>query len=459
MNKNTPRLLVCFALAGLWLTANIPSAAAAEEKRLDLLETQVKDLQSEISRLHNEDDKRHRETDEKMSKYSFIYKSLDRISFGAYGEAFVRWQDSPTGSHTGFDARRLVLLPSFRVTDHIIFNAEIEFEHGGAASAVDGDSKTFEGGNVEIEQLYVDFLLNEHFNWRSLGVDLVPIGYINLFHEPTNFYSTERPELYRELIPSTWMEGSTSIFGKIVDGLNYQFQVSTGLEDNAETQEAGVPVGAINGVSGIREARPSIGEFNQSNNDFGYAARLSYQPSFIPGLAGSTSAYFTRTTPRQPIGNPVVLGDTNIWIVDTELRYRVPKTGLELRGDYVHILFDNAKNLGANNDGNPTNNTGDQMFGFYAEAAYHLDMRSFSKIPGEFVPFYRYSFIDLQTGSYRGSDVNVSTGQGHRQYHTFGGAYFPVPQVVLKLDYAVAMDEQPFGPNANRLQGGIGFFF
>ena len=60
------------------------------------------------------------------------------------------------------------------------------------------------------------------FSWRAPGIDLVPIGYINQHHEPTQFYSVLRPELYNGLIPSTWKVPATSIYGTIVDGIKYQ---------------------------------------------------------------------------------------------------------------------------------------------------------------------------------------------------------------------------------------------
>ena len=132
----------------------------------------------------------------------------------------AQWQN-------GFDAARFVLLPTYAITDNIIFNAEIEFEHAG--SGFDADDKLH--GTAEIEQIWIDFKIVDQFNWRSPGVDLVPIGYINQHHEPTQFYSVNRPELYNGLIPSTWFAGASSVYGTIADGLNYQVQVSSSIED------------------------------------------------------------------------------------------------------------------------------------------------------------------------------------------------------------------------------------
>jgi hypothetical protein len=149
----------------------------------------------------------------KTPLFGLGYRSNSVLSIGAYGELKFGNQEAPGGWKDGFDAGRIVLLPTLQVTENIIFNAEIEFEHGGIAE--DEDDKLT--GSVDIEQAYIDFKFNEYFNWRAPGVDVVPFGFINLFHEPTQFYSVQRPELDNGLIPTTWFEGSTSIYGKVVD--------------------------------------------------------------------------------------------------------------------------------------------------------------------------------------------------------------------------------------------------
>ena len=152
------------------------------------------------------------------------------LSIGAYGEVFFGAVQNPAAGgqwQNSFDARRFVLLPTYAITDNIIFNAEIEFEHAGAG--FDNDDKLH--GTAEIEQVWVDFKIADAFNWRAPGVDLVPIGYINQHHEPTQFYSVFRPELYNGLIPSTWKVPASSIYGTIVDGLKYQVMLSVSNED------------------------------------------------------------------------------------------------------------------------------------------------------------------------------------------------------------------------------------
>jgi hypothetical protein len=389
------------------------------------------------------------------------YRSRAVLSLGAYGELKFGGQEAPGGWRNGFDAGRIVLLPTLQVTDSITFNAELEFEHGGIAD--DADDKLT--GAIEVEQAYVDFKFNDYFNWRAPGVDVVPFGFINLFHEPTQFYSVDRPELYNGLIPSTWFEGSTSVYGKIVNNLNYQFQINTGLEDlgeNGGVPSPGTPYEAgINGMEALGLARTPIGDFNQSKNAPGFALRLSYTPPFAPGLSGSSSVFYTsNVTPRGAFAdNGQALGHSSVTMLDTELRYRIPRTGLELRGEVVDVIIGSTANLRANNDGDPENNVGQHLWGYSLEAAYHIDLSRHVRNGWEIVPFYRFTYQNLQTGGFSGIDDNLPTGQGQRRFHTLGLAVFPTPQVVLKLDYQFALDDAPDSPRADHFLGAVGFFF
>ncbi|HXX41529.1 MAG TPA: hypothetical protein VEI58_04610, partial [Chthoniobacterales bacterium] len=128
-------------------------------------------------------------------------------------------------------------------------------------------------------------------------------------------------------------------------------------------------------------------------------------------------------------------------------------------GELVDVFLGDPRNLRANNDGDPENNVGDKMWGGSLEAAYHISLSASIRNGWEIVPFYRYTYEDLQTGGFEGRDMNLPTGQGTRQFHTIGIAAFPAPQIVLKLDYQFAFDDAPNSPHADHLLGAIGFFF
>jgi hypothetical protein len=393
------------------------------------------------------------------------------LSIGAYGEVKFGTLQNPAAAgewQNGFDVGRVVLLPTYAITPNIIFNAEIEFEHGGAA--FDPDDKLH--GTAEIEQVWIDFKMIDAFNWRSPGVDLIPIGYINQHHEPTQFYSVNRPELYLGLIPSTWKAGATSIYGTLADGLSYQVQTSMSLEDfgddfglrTAANTVPPFPTGyapGIDGITALAFAQAPIGDFAQLNNAVATAAKLDYSPTFLPGFSGSTSAYYTpNTTPRgayDQLGN--ALNSSSLTMFDSEFRYRPPGTGLEFRGEYVRVIFGSPENLRANNDGNPFNNVGKVMYGTSGEVAYHWPLGTFIGSQWEAVPFFRYTYQNLQTAGFAGTDLNSPTGAGQQQFFTTGVAVFPSPQVVLKATYQHFKTDDPNLPHADYVLGGVGFFF
>jgi hypothetical protein len=394
---------------------------------------------------------------------------VEGLSFGAYGEIKYGGQQNPSANgqwQTGFDMARMVLLPTYQISDDIVFNAEIEFEHAG--SGFDNDDKLH--GTAEIEQAYIDFKPSPYWNIRSPGVDLVPVGYINLHHEPTLFYSVNRPELENGLIPSTWAAPATAVYGKIVDNLNYEVQLSKGLEDfgdsfslrtDANTVPTGSYAAGIDGKNALTFAKAPLGDFSQLNNAWGTTVRLEYTPPFIPGLAGSTSAYYTpNTTPRGAHSDSgVALGNSSLTLVDTEFRYRPPETDFEFRGEYTQVFIGDPANLRANNDSDATNNVGRTMYGLSGEVAYHYQLGHIMKTDWEAVPFYRYTYENLQTGGFAGSDANAPTGAGQLQFHTLGVAVFPTPKLVLKLDYQKVLDREAAGARRDSVLGAVGFFF
>lgn len=417
------------------------AAQSVDPAKVQELERQLQALKQEVERL-KEGPPANKELEDTMNRGFFKSRGL---SIGFYGEAKYRF---PEEGPAVFDPHRFVLTPSYQISDWLIFNSELEFEHGGIDEN-SGSSRSRFDGEIELEQFYVDILLNPHFNIRSLGIDLVPVGRINKYHEPTVFYSTERPELYREIIPSTWFEPSVGAFGKIVEGLDYQLMVSTGVEDATSQTGPGVTP-----TDGFRGARPRLRRANESN--LAYSGRLHY--SGIPGLDASTSFY---TTEMQGVGG------SQSWVAlgDIELAYRVPRTGLELRGDFAYWHIDKPRNLVVNNDANVANDVGKAMYGWYVEAAYHFWPEAWREGRGremDLVPFVRYSEIVTQTRLLSGSQ-EVDNGTTNKDFLTFGLAYFLNANFVLKADYRRNLNgsdaTETSGTNQDYFQIGAGVFF
>ena len=53
------------------------------------------------------------------------------------------------------------------------------------------------------------------------------------------------------------------------------------------------------------------------------------------------------------------------------------------------------------------------MYGYYGEVAYHFPLGTILNSEWEAVPFYRYTYQNLQTSGFAGTDLNLPTGAGH----------------------------------------------
>src|SRR5262245_24584524 len=119
------------------------------------------------------------------------------------------------------DFHRFVLLITHRFSDRIRFVSELELEH----ALVEGLEQ---GGEIELEQAYLDFLLSRGFNLRA-GMLLVPVGIINERHEPPTFYGVERPFVDTFIVPTTWFEAGAGVHGEVGRGWRYRAFVTAPL--------------------------------------------------------------------------------------------------------------------------------------------------------------------------------------------------------------------------------------
>jgi outer membrane murein-binding lipoprotein Lpp len=452
----------CLPLAAAAVLAVCPAVAESNETATAIqeLQKQIHQLQEEVSRLKavtqspttnmaampavTSESSEAPAVDHSLLGEGF-YKSKG-LTIGFYGESKYRMPEAGADS---FDAHRYVLTPGYEIADWLIFNSELELEHGGVDESTARGSRF--NGELEIEQFYVDILINDYFNVRSLGIDLVPVGRVNTTHEPTTFYSTERPELYREIIPSTWMEPSIGLFGKVTDTLDWRVMVSTGLEDYSSSSP-GVP--GVTATGGMRNARPRMRAADE--NKLAYTGRLHFNG--IKGLDASTSAYHVAAEGFNQ-------QDVNMTLWDIEALYRLPGTGLELRGDFAYWFIDSPENLLANNNVSLTDDIGETMYGWYVEAAYHLWPNAWRQGRGanmDFVPFVRFSQIVTQDGLPAGS-TELTDGTANRDFLTFGASWFLNQHFVVKGDYRMNLDgtatSAASATSQDYFQMGVGMFF
>lgn len=67
---------------------------------------------------------------------------------------------------------------------------------------------------------------------RKGGLFLIPLGFLNLTHEPTSYYGVERNFVETAIIPSTWREIGLSAFGVSDAGLRWDVGLTSGFNLN-----------------------------------------------------------------------------------------------------------------------------------------------------------------------------------------------------------------------------------
>ncbi|MEO5627257.1 MAG: hypothetical protein ABIQ70_14730, partial [Dokdonella sp.] len=148
---------------------------------------------------------------------SSVASAGDGTRLWGYGELnYTR----PTGrsSDTQADVRRAVIGFSHAFNEDTHVYGELEWEHAVVSADDSGES--------EVEQLYVEHQLNSAIAVRA-GLTLIPFGFLNERHEPTNYYGVERNFVETAIIPSTWREGGVSLLGSTDSGFNWNVGVTT----------------------------------------------------------------------------------------------------------------------------------------------------------------------------------------------------------------------------------------
>lgn len=238
-------LSVCLAALG-GLSLALPVAAETTDERIQRMEEELKQLKEQVNA-----------TADAMEAGPGAVKSRSR--FGGYGELHYNNLDTPAGDKKSIDFHRFVLFFDHDFSDDIRFVSELEVEH-----ALAGDGKP---GEVELEQAYVEFDLNDTTYARG-GLFLIPVGIINETHEPPTFYGVERNPVEKNIIPATWWEAGAGLGGQIgATGLSYDVAITSGLEVDPAT---------VN----IRKGRQKAAKATAEN--LAYTGRVKY--TGIPGI-------------------------------------------------------------------------------------------------------------------------------------------------------------------------------
>jgi hypothetical protein len=332
--------------------------------------------------------------------------------------------DKPSDADGTLDFHRFVLLFAHRFSDRIRFISELEVEH----ALVEGSE---EKGSVELEQAYLDFLIDRRFNIRA-GQLLVPVGLINERHEPPVFFGVQRPFVDTFIIPTTWFDAGAGAFGEFGRGWRYRAYAMAPLDATRFSADEGLSESAQKG------SRATVRHWATTGRaEYLGIRRLALGASFWTGRNASGSTTF----------------DPRLTLAEVDGRGRVGS--LDLRGQFAQVFISDAGELnrlrGLREGIDP--NVASQMLGAYLQAAHPLLP---FPAPREVIGFVRYERFETQhkmPAGYRPLEAF------NRSAWVFGASYFPDPDVVVKADYTIGLNRSSFVKAPSVFNVGLGWWF
>ncbi|MBW2270937.1 MAG: hypothetical protein JRH16_20460 [Deltaproteobacteria bacterium] len=403
------------------------------EDRIEELERTVGVLATELERTRRESVVP--ESPDLKSKYgmgpsaSKVFDLSRGLSLGGYGEINYTGFVGDKGSNLNkTDALRGVLYVGYKFSESIVFNSEIEIEHAD---------------EIFLEFAELNFMWKEWANAKA-GLLLLPMGFLNEIHEPPFFFGVNRPDVERQIIPSTWRENGVGFFGGYSDLVHYKLYAVNGLDASGF------------GASGIRGGRQKGSKALAEH--FAVVGRIDITPT--PETLFGASFYYGGSGQNQKLSNTdellpdVSFPDAETTVFDLHAQYKAH--GLHLRGLFTMAFVDDAGDLTRARMATDEDFEGaiaKQMLGGYAEIAYDI-WPWLASTERSFEPFYRYEYYDTQHEMPSSFSADRSK---EIQSHTVGFNFKPITNVVLKLDYRNRDPKD--GTIADEINVGVGYVF
>jgi hypothetical protein len=369
--------------------------------------------------------------EQKLQQLATATEEPSKFTTGGYGEIHINQEQS---GNKQADIHRFVLYLGYDFADWIKLNSEVEIEH---AFVADGN------GELSIEQLYTDFLINDNMNLRA-GRVIVPVGLINQRHEPTTFNGVERPSVDRVIIPSTWFAESVGVHGSLNPVLRYEMYLMNSLD--------GSKFSALNGIrDGRQKQQPGLSELAVSGRVDIYP--LMNSDLSIPQQLRLGASFFTGGVDNGNKGqNPKPSIDSSVDLYALDMEYSIGK--IDIRGEGVLTKINGAGNINFAYN----NNIASTIMGYYIEAGYHfwLDRWKTGKLKkSDAVIFTRFEKFNTQHKMPVGAVANKA---GDREELTVGISFFPTQNIVVKSDYQIRNNAT--GNKVNKIINlGLGWLF
>ncbi|MDO5510123.1 MAG: hypothetical protein Q4F57_05460 [Weeksellaceae bacterium] len=380
---------------------------------------------------------------------SKIYFTDAKFTVSGFGESnFINYlgeKNTESGDLELYftNLQRLVFYAAYKPTNWLVLYAEIFAEYINDGSHEDH----FEF----LPELFADFLISEKFNMR-VGTHQVKIGFLNNRDEPIMYYSVNRPEVERLIIPSTWIDLGIMTYGKVTDDLSWSASLYQALDPNV-----------MFGNSWIRQGRSETLRMNFN----GYTLNGGLEYRGIENTEIVANGVFARMAQDNMVSNTTLLSS---FIRHTRKNWTAMALGALGFNDNTEGIYD----LTFNPNTAMGEILGKRNFGYYVEMGYDLlsffpratqnaEFSNFLYNRAEFkLPlFLRYERLNthqqvaqqFENSQFPSTDLSA---------WTLGLNFNPRHNIVLKSNYQFRNNKVAL-PNGlhegDRFEFGLGFIF
>lgn len=471
------------ACIALLLTAALCSAAAAaaadsggrqsaEQQQIQALQEQLTAVQAQMKQLAEQNQtllRKEIELEGQVAQRSAAAQpppsapmasttagaAFSNVRLWGYGELYYT-RPTRDPSKAQADLARAVFGIGYSFDGRTEFNSEFEVEHAVTSAS--------DVGEFEVEQFYVDRRLSDAATVRA-GLFLMPFGFLNEHHEPTNFYGVQRNFVETLIIPSTWREGGVNVHGDTESGLSWNAGLTTGFDLSKWNYAPEFPqystaldLEASNSAP-LQSTHQELALANA--HDLSQYLALGYYG--LPGLSlgAAISSGKAVKVPAPP--NAPLPGDPRVTLWEAHARWTPAK--FDVSALYARGSISNLSAANASNPGSP-NPIPSAFYGYFAQAAYGVWEQGDYRL----APFVRWERYDMGSRYAGTTGPVVPTGlvplsgtpgdygywpRNQDRVWTVGANFYTTPHVVLKADY------QRFDLNGdfNRFDLGLGLNF
>lgn len=367
-----------------------------------------------------------------------------RLTIGGYGEAaYSRMFYSDAGKrysnasayknapdHGRFDIPHAVIYLNYDFGKGWTMGTEIEFEHGGTGStieyeaeeAIEYENETEKGGEVELEQFWIQKSFGRALNIRA-GHIVLPVGLTNAYHEPLNFFTVYRPEGENTILPCTWHQTGVSLWGRSGD-FRYEAQFVAGLNAFKFSRTNWIQGGAH-----------SPYEFEVANK-YGVVARIDNYT--IPGLRIGLSGYYGQAMGNTTPNDTKYTYKGNVYVGAFDFCYNAHNWIIRGNADYGYVSDANTitalvypgTSLVKPNESGSGKYFGSHAIATMVEVGYDV-FSQIHKLRQSGQKLYVFGH-----GEYYDSSIHNTTAQWTNKKILAGGInYYPIPQICVKAEY------------------------